>query len=141
MNKLGWAGMKVLLFAFDKDPNNPYLPHNYEDANCVVYGTTHDSDTLMGYFKNKNDYQLAFLYEYLGIRKKEEIPDAFIRLAYSSIANVVILQMQDILGLGNEARMNYPATVGENWRWRLWHDAIKEDRREWLRTLASIYRR
>lgn len=141
MNKLGWAGMKVLLFAFDKDPNNPYLPHNYEDSNCVVYGTTHDSDTLMGYFKNKNDYQLAFLYEYLGIRKKEEIPDAFIRLAYSSIANVVILQMQDILGLGNEARMNYPATVGENWRWRLWHDAIKEDRREWLRTLASIYRR
>lgn len=141
MNKLGWAGMKVLLFAFDQDPLNPYLPHNYEDSNCVVYGSTHDSDTLMGYFKDKNDYQLAFLYEYLGIHKKEEICDAFIRLAYSSIANVVILQMQDILGLGNEARMNYPATVGQNWRWRLWHDAITEERREWLRTIASIYRR
>lgn len=141
LNKLGWAGMKVLLFAFDQDPLNPYLPHNYENSNCVVYGTTHDSETLMGYYKDKNDYQLAFLYEYMGIHKKEEITDAFIRLAYSSIANVVILQMQDILALGNEARLNYPSTVGENWKWRLWHDAISEDRREWLRTMASIYRR
>lgn len=141
MNKLDWAGMKVLLFAFDQNPMNPYLPHNYEDPNCVVYGSTHDSDTLAGHFKDKNDYELAFLYEYLGIHRKEEIPDAFIRLAYSSIANVVIMQMQDVLGLGNEARMNHPATVGENWRWRLWHDAISEERREWLRTLASIYRR
>lgn len=141
MKKMGWAGMKVLLFAFDQDPLNPYLPHNYEDSNCVVYGTTHDSDTLVGYFSDKNDYELAFLYEYLGIHRKDEILDAFIRLAYSSVANVVILQMQDILGLGNEARINYPSTVGENWKWRLWHDAISEDRREWLRTIASIYRR
>ncbi len=141
MNKLNWAGMKVLLFAFDQDPQNPYLPHNYEDSNCVVYGTTHDSDTLVGYFNDKSEYQMAFLYEYLGIRRKEEIPDAFIRLAYSSIANVVILQMQDILALGNEARMNLPATVGQNWRWRLWNDAISEERRNFVRTLANIYRR
>lgn len=139
--KLSWAGMKVLLFAFDQDPKNPYLPHNYEDSNSVVYGTTHDSDTVIGYFANKSDYQLAYLYEYLGINDKEQIPDAFIRLAYSSVANVVILQMQDILKLGNEARMNHPSTVGSNWRWRLWHDAIPEDRRNWLRTMASIYRR
>lgn len=141
MRKLDWPGMKVLLFAFDENPMNPYLPHNYEDSNCVVYGTTHDSDTLVGYFKDKNDYQLAFLYEYLGIHKKDEISDAFIKLAYSSIANVVIIQMQDILKLGNEARMNCPATVGENWRFRLWHNAVSEDRREWLRTLSTIYRR
>lgn len=141
MNKLGWAGMKVLLFAFDQNPNNPYLPHNYEDTNCVVYGTTHDSDTLVGYFKNKNEYQLGFLYEYLGVHKKEEISDAFIKLAYSSIANVVIIQMQDMLKLGNDARMNCPATVGQNWRWRFEQNAVTEDRREWLRTLSSIYRR
>lgn len=141
MNKLDWAGMKVLLFAFDQDPANPYLPHNYEDSNCVVYGTTHDSDTLVGYFEDKSDYQLAYLYEYLGISSKSEISDAFIRVAYSSVANVVILQMQDILKLGNEARMNHPSTVGANWKWRLWHDAIPEERRNWLRTIASIYRR
>lgn len=141
MNKLHYAGMKVLLFAFDQDPKNPYLPHNYEDSNCVVYGTTHDSDTIKGYFEGKSDYQLAYLYEYLGIKSKEEISDAFIRLAYSSIANVVILQMQDVLQLGNEARMNHPGTASENWKWRLWHNAIPENRREWLRTTASIYRR
>lgn len=140
-NKLEWPGMKVLLFAFNGDPANPYLPHNFDTPDCVVYGTTHDSDTLVGFFKDKDDYQLAFLYEYLGIKKKDEIADAFIRLAYSSTANVVILQMQDILKLGNEARMNHPSTVGHNWRWRLWHDAITEERRNWLRTLAGIYRR
>jgi len=133
--------MKVLLFAFDADPANPYLPHNFDTTDCVLYGTTHDSDTLVGYFYDKDDYQLAYLYEYLGIKKKEDIADAFIKLAYSSIANVVILQMQDVLKLGNEARMNHPSTVGQNWRWRLWHDAISEERRDWLRTLAGIYRR
>ena len=141
MNKLGWPGMKVLLFAFNEDPSNPYLPHNFEDNNCVVYGTTHDSDTLVGHFKNIDDYKLAFLYEYLGVKKKEDIPNAFIRLAYSSIADVVILQMQDILMLGNEARMNHPSTIGTNWRWRLYHDAISEERRSFIRTLAGIYRR
>lgn len=140
-NKLEWPGMKVLLFAFDADPANPYLPHNFDTTDCVLYGTTHDSDTLVGYFYDKDDYQLAYLYEYLGIKKKEDIADAFIKLAYSSIANVVILQMQDVLKLGNEARMNHPSTVGQNWRWRLWHDAISEERRDWLRTLAGIYRR
>lgn len=140
-NKLGWPGMKVLLFAFDADPANTHLPHNFDTTECVLYGTTHDSDTLVGFFKDKDDYQLAYLYEYLGIKKKEDIADAFIKLAYSSIANVVILQIQDILKLGNEARMNHPSTVGHNWRWRLWHDAISEERRDWLRTLAGIYRR
>ncbi len=141
MKKLNWPGMKVLLFAFDGDPSNPYLPHNYEGNHYVIYGTTHDSDTVVGYFKDKDDYRLAFLYEYLGIKKKDEIADAFIRLAYSSTAEVVILQMQDILKLGNEARMNHPSTVGQNWRWRLWHDAIPEERRDWLRTMAGIYSR
>lgn len=141
MNKLGWPGMKVLLFAFDENPMNTNLPHNYEDGNCVVYGTTHDSDTLVGYFKDKNDYQLAFLYEYLGVHSKDEISDAFIKLAYSSVANVVIIQMQDILKYGNEARMNCPSTVGNNWRWRLTHNSVDEKRREWLRTLSTIYRR
>lgn len=141
MNKLGWPGMKVLLFAFDENPMNTNLPHNYEDGNSVVYGTTHDSDTLVGYFKDKNDYQLGFLYEYLGVHSKEEISDAFIKLAYSSVANVVIIQMQDILKYGNEARMNCPSTVGGNWRWRLVHNSVDEKRREWLRTLSTIYRR
>ena len=141
MTKTGWPGMKVLLFAFDGNTANEHLPHNFQTTNCIVYAGTHDNDTVVGYFRDKTEYQLAYLYEYLNISSKEELPDAFIRLAYSSIADVVILQMQDILKLGNEARMNLPSTVGRNWRWRLGEDTLSEERRAWIRTMATIYRR
>lgn len=141
MTKTGWPGMKILLFAFDGNTANEHLPHNYRDTNCVVYAGTHDNDTIVGYFRDKTEYELAYLYEYLNISSKEELPDAFIRLAYSSIANVVILQMQDILKLGNEARMNLPSTVGTNWRWRVGEETLSEERRAWIRTMATIYRR
>lgn len=139
--KMGWPGMKVLLFAFGGDVSSEYLPHNYIDCNTVVYAGTHDNETIVGCYRDKTEYELAFLYEYLNIDSKDEIPDAIIRLAYSCIADVVILQMQDILKLGNEARMNLPSTVGSNWRWRVWHDCLSEDRRTWIRTMSTIYRR
>ena len=141
MTKTGWPGMKILLFAFDGNTANEQLPHNYQGTNCVVYAGTHDNDTVVGYFRDKTEYELAYLYEYLNISSKEELPDAFIRLAYSSVADVVILQMQDILKLGNEARMNLPSTVGSNWRWRLGEDTLTEERRAWIRTMATMYRR
>lgn len=141
MAKTGWPGMKILLFAFDGNTANEHLPHNYQDSNCIVYAGTHDNDTVVGYFRDKTEYELAYLYEYLNISSKEELPDAFIRLAYSSIADVVIMQMQDILKLGNEARMNLPSTVGTNWRWRVGEDTLTEERRAWIRTMATIYRR
>lgn len=141
VQKTGWPGMKILQFAFDGNTDHEYLPHNYTDTNIVVYGGTHDNETLVGFFRDKNQYELAFLYEYLNIQKKNEIPDAIIRLGYSSIANVVIYQMQDILKLGNEARMNLPSTIGTNWRWRVSKDVLSEERRTWIRTMATIYRR
>lgn len=141
MEKTEWPGMKILLFAFDGNTAHEYLPHNYTDPNAAVYAGTHDNDTIVGYFRDKTEYELAFLYEYLGISSKEEIPDAIIRLAYSSIANIVIMQMQDLLKLGNEARMNLPSSTGRNWRWRYTKDGLSEERRAWLRTLATIYRR
>lgn len=141
MAKTGWPGMKVLLFAFDGNTANENLPHNYTDTNMVLYTGTHDNDTVVGFFRDKTDYELAYLYEYLGISTKEQIPDVVIRLAYSSIADIVIIQMQDILKLGNEARMNLPSTVGKNWRWRFKKDGLTEERRSWIRTLATVYRR
>ena len=141
IQKTGWPGMKILIFAFDGNTANEYLPHNFEDRNRVVYAGTHDNETVVGYFNDKTDYELAFLYEYLNIRSRSEIPSAFIRLAYSSIADVVIFQMQDILELGNEARMNYPSTVGTNWKWRMWKDALSEEQKSFIRTMATIYRR
>lgn len=141
IEKTGWPGMKVLIFAFDGNPDHEYLPHNYNDTNMVVYAGTHDNETIMGYFGAKSDYELAYLYEYLNIKSKNEIPDAMLRMAYSSIADVVIFQMQDILGLGNEARMNLPSTIGINWRWRMKKEAVTEKRKEFVRTLSMIYNR
>ena len=141
LNKTGWPGIKILMFAFEEDTANEHLPHNYVSSNLVVYAGTHDNDTIVGYFRDKTDYELAYLYEYLNIRYKEEIPDALIRAAYASIADVAIIQMQDLLKLGNEARMNAPSTVGSNWRWRLGRDHLSEERRAWIRTLATVYRR
>lgn len=141
MVKTGWTGIKILMSAFDGDTANDNLPHNYTDGNLVVYAGTHDNETIVGYFRDKTDYELAYLYEYLNIKYKEEIPDALIRAAYASVADVAMIQMQDIMKLGNEARMNVPSTVGSNWRWRIGTDGLSEERRAWIRTLASVYRR
>lgn len=139
--KTGWPGMKILLFAFDGNTANEHLPHNYEDSNLVVYAGTHDNETITGYFRDKTEYELAYLYEYLNIKKKDDIPDAIIRTAYGSVADIAIMQMQDLLKLGNETRMNFPSTVGCNWRWRTLRESLDEERRTWLRTMTLLYRR
>ena len=139
--KTGWPGMKILLFAFDGNTANEHLPHNYEDSNLVVYAGTHDNETIVGYFRDKTEYELAYLYEYLNIKKKDDIPDAIIRTAYGSVADIAIMQMQDLLKLGNETRMNFPSTVGCNWRWRTLRESLDEERRTWLRTMTLLYRR
>ncbi len=143
MAKSGWMGTKVLMFAFDGDPTNEHLPHNFVDNHIVSYVATHDNETIVGSFRDKTEYELAYLYEYLNIDKKSDIPKALIRLAYQSTADLAIIQMQDILELGNEARMNLPSTVGHNWRWRLSEEGghLSEERRTWIRNLAAVYRR
>ena len=141
LEKTGWPGMKILLFAFDGNTANEHLPHNYADGNLVVYAGTHDNETVVGYFRDKTEYELAYLYEYLNIKRKADIPDAVIRAAYASVADIVIMQMQDLLKLGNEARMNFPSTVGTNWRWRVLKGSLSEERRTWLRTMTLLYRR
>ncbi len=141
IRKMGWPDMKVLLFAFDGKADNEYLPHNYTDTNTVLYAGTHDNDTIVGYYPNCTDYELAYMYSYLNIDSKEQIADALIRTAYASIADVVILQMQDILQLGSEARMNRPSTVGVNWKWRFSSGLLPEERRSWIRTQTALYRR
>ena len=141
--KSGWMGTKVMMFAFDGDPTNEYLPHNYTDPHVVAYIGTHDNETIVGSFSEKTDYELAYLYEYLNIENKAQIPNALIRALYQSTADLAIIQMQDILELGNEARMNYPSTVGHNWRWRLTSkpQRLSDEKRAWIRNIAVVYRR
>ena len=138
--KTGWPGMKVLEFAFD-GPENEYLPHNYTERNCVVYGGTHDNEPLLGYFYGKKRKELKFIFDYLHIKRVKDIPEAVIRLGYSSMANLVINQMQDILGLDHHAKMNTPGTLGGNWEWRLLKGQFGEKEIEWLRGLTETFGR
>ena len=121
MDRFGIPGMRVLLFAFGEDlPTNPYAPHNHV-KNCVVYTGTHDTNPVRGWFeKEATSEERERLFRYLGRKvSAEDVSWEFIRLAMMSVADTAILPMQDILGLGEEARMNRPATTEKNWQWRL----------------------
>lgn len=117
----GLPGMKVLQFAFATDANDPYLPHNYE-RECVVYTGTHDNDTTAGWYAAAPEVERDLVRRYLA-RDDGEIAWEMIRLAQASVADTAIVPLQDVLGLGSEARMNTPGTAGGNWAWRFaWQD-------------------
>lgn len=113
----GLPGMKVLQFAFDGDPDNPYLPHNYEPG-YVVYTGTHDNDTASGWFAGAPEATRDFCLRYLASEGRAIAWD-LVRAAWSSVARWALAPMQDLLGLGSEARMNVPGRPEGNWRWRL----------------------
>lgn len=114
----GYPGMNVLEFAFGGENSN-YLPHNYV-RNSVVYIGTHDNDTAMGWYKSADKPTRKNAKKYMALTKREGANWGMIRTAYSSVADLAVIQMQDFLGLGSEARMNIPSTIGGgNWLWRL----------------------
>lgn len=115
----GFPGMRVLGFAFDTPGDNDHLPHNY-GKNCVVYTGTHDNDTVQGWFCHADEIQKAFAKKYLKLDETEGLHWGMIRGAMSSTAFLSVVPMQDFLGLGSEARMNTPSTLGgTNWQWRM----------------------
>jgi 4-alpha-glucanotransferase len=136
-DKYEFPGMKVLQFAFGSDPANPFLPFNYP-RNAVVYTGTHDNDTTVGWFNSASDYEKHNLWLYLGSISPEGIQWDLIRLALSSIANQAIIPLQDILGLGNEARMNFPSTAEGNWGWRYQTEALRDELRDRLKVLTRL---
>ncbi len=117
---LGFPGMKVLQFAFDSDERNTYLPHNYTTANCVVYTGTHDNDTTLGWYLSDTVMQAskAKVLRYANSQPGSQVHWDFIRMAYASVADLVIVPLQDVLGFGSDCRMNIPGTSQGNWRWR-----------------------
>ncbi|MGN0383905.1 MAG: 4-alpha-glucanotransferase [Eubacterium sp.] len=142
LQQSGYPGMKVLEFAFDGNRDNEHLPHNYS-ANCVVYGGTHDNETLAGYIRSKSDWELVYMKQYLDIEDTDIslMISRLFRHAFESVAGVVIFQMQDVMKLGNEARMNFPSTVGSNWQWRMKPGDFTDSEVEWIRFLTDIYGR
>jgi 4-alpha-glucanotransferase len=143
LHRVGFPGMKILLFAFCEDhPMHPYLPHTCE-RNFVVYTGTHDNNTVRGWFeKEASPDDKKRLFRYLGREVPvEEIHWALIRLAMMSVANMVIFPMQDILGLGEEARMNRPATSHGNWEWRMLPGHLTPDLAARLLEMTETYGR
>ncbi len=130
-------GMKILQFGFGNRGAHAYLPHRY-DPDCVVYTGTHDNDTTVGWWKTgatAKEKQLASAY--LGI-SKDGVNWAFIRAALASVANLCIIPVQDVLGLGSEARMNVPSETGDHWSWRLPAKALTPELAKKMATLVEI---
>jgi 4-alpha-glucanotransferase len=143
MLNFDFPGMKVLLFAFGEDlPTNPYIPHNLP-KNCVAYTGTHDNNTIRGWFEGEEAPEdKKRLLRYLGRDLPvEKLHWELVRLLMMSAANTVIFPMQDILGLGEEARMNRPASLGGNWEWRLVPDLLTPDLARKLLEMTEMYGR
>lgn len=142
VKKTGYPGMKVLQFAFDSREESDYLPHNYEH-NCVVYTGTHDNDTVLGWYREleKSDKALCDRYLNLANCRKEDIQWEFVRAAFSSVADLAVIPMQDYLGLGSEARINTPSTLGGNWQWRMKKGSFTKELAGKMRDMTELYGR
>ena len=113
----GYPGMKVLEFAFDSKEPSEYRPHTYT-ANTVCYTGTHDNMTMRQWFEEASDEAVKVAVDYMALTKKEGYVWGTIRTAMSSVSERAIVQMQDYLNLGGEARMNFPGKPSGNWTWR-----------------------
>ena len=143
IKEFGFPGMKVLQFAFDSSEENDYLPHNYEN-HCLVYTGTHDNDTAAGWYDSAPDPDRETARKYLGLSRNAggaEAASAMLRAAMASVSDIAVTPLQDILGLGSEARFNTPGTLGGNWIWRSSNDSIGRDSSEYLRELTKTYGR
>ncbi len=144
----GYPGMAILEFAFDSGSQNKFLPHNY-DRNLVAYSGTHDNDTVAGWLQDNKSTQdeetvqraRDYAMRYLGESRTTPLHQAFVTSLYASVANTVVIPVQDILGLGGGTRMNEPGTVENNWRWRLKDDELTLATTSWLANLAETYGR
>ncbi len=141
-DKFGFPGMKILQFAFGKNGDKNFLPHNYS-RNSVVYTGSHDNDTTKGFFDKamSEDIELfEWTQDYLNYYGAE-IVFPLIKEAYKSVANYAIIPMQDILNLGSQARMNFPGKLGGNWSWRFSWDQITEELASKHYYLCKLYER
>lgn len=138
----GFPGMKIMQFAFDSREQSNYLPHTY-DKNCVVYTGTHDNDTIQGWYPTITKEDRSYSKKYLNNAgtKKQNIHMDFIRATLATVADLAVIPLQDYLGLGSEARINVPSTIGTNWRWRLLKGEFTDELIETIGELAKIYER
>ena len=132
----GMPGMRILQFGFGGRGAHIYLPHEYA-KNTVVYTGTHDNDTTLGWWQNgANEIEKAAIGVYLG--HDTDIVWSLIRLAATSVADICLFPMQDLLELGSEARMNIPAAASNNWGWRCPHGVLSAALAQKLAALTEV---
>jgi 4-alpha-glucanotransferase len=150
-HEFGFPGMSLLQFAFGNDPQGPsFRPHNYT-RELAAYTGGHDNDTTVGWWtstgvgestrtaediRKERDFTRAYLRF-----ENEPVHWVFIRTVMASVASIAVIPLQDVLGLGTEARMNLPGTVSGNWKWRCPADALTPEISSKLRQLARLYQR
>ncbi|MGB1251808.1 MAG: 4-alpha-glucanotransferase [Candidatus Promineifilaceae bacterium] len=135
----GLPGMKILQFAFGGAQENVFLPFNYS-TNYVVYTGSHDNETTLGWYKNASKREQDFVRRYLA-RDGHDIAWDMIRLAHASVANTSVIPLQDIMVLGNEARMNFPGKVGGYWAWRYTDNMLADWMKARLKDMTELYGR
>jgi 4-alpha-glucanotransferase len=135
----GMPGMKILQFAFDSGEENDFMPHTY-DKNCIVYTGTHDNDTTLGQFNSSSDSDKKLMTEYFNVDHSDPAW-SFINLAWSTVGNVAIAPLQDILRLGTVARMNFPGRASGYWRWRYTKNLLTRAHSEGLLKITKLYGR
>lgn len=140
VKKTGYPGMKILQFAFDPREESDYLPHNYV-ANSIVYTGTHDNDTMLGWYNSLSRRDKAFARKYLNIRTNKDVQWEFIRAAMASVSETCVIPMQDYLGLGAEARINIPSTLGINWKWRMLSGQFTDELAQHILDMTKLYGR
>lgn len=142
LKESGYPGMKLLQFAFDSREGGDYLPHNYI-SNSVGYIGTHDNDTGVGWLVNAKTEDIEYMRMYLDIYSYDDKNTVWrmISRIMSSVCDTVIIQMQDYLGLGSEARMNIPSTLGGNWCWRMDKNSLNDDLAKGIIHLTGLYKR
>lgn len=136
----GIPGMKILEFAFDSLSPADYQPHRYPE-NCVAYTGTHDNDTTMGWVGGISQEVRDYAVKYLALNAQEGWHIGMIRALYSSKAQLVIIPMQDHIGMGSDARINIPSTLGDNWTFLLQHKFLTEELSSSIKTLTKMYER
>ena len=134
----GFPGMKVLQFAFDPAEESDYLPHNCL-PHSVIYTGTHDNDTILGWEAHADPAAVDYARAYLRVQPGEALNWCMIKAALASPSETAILTMPDLLGLGSEARINTPATLGGNWQWRFGGDCLNDWLAGILRENTRIY--
>ena len=141
IKKCGYPGMKIMLYGFNENEVSEHAPYTY-DKNCVVYTGTHDNDSITTWF---NEYmtkeEKEYARKYMGFKGNKDVSLHYIREGLKSVADTAIFPIQDYLGLGREAKINSPATIGDNWKWSLIPGKLNSEIAEMMRDMAKTYHR